>query len=1342
MNRRIKHLLFLTLFLYSSARVHAQRFPVQATIQILPPYTPYLSDYVSPGQDRIRITLVLLDQREPSLQVKLRLQIEGQGYSFKSGANATSSPITLQANVPLTLTNADLRPYISPTTSIIQSLRNTSAQGSKLKEGFYQFCVEVYPFIRDETPISALACTSAFLQELDPPIIVAPSFEVIPTSPQTLMIAWQTQHFGGFPVDYELSIYEKVNALSDQAIVDFTAPLFRITTPGLAYIWRADDPPLVIGKTYLLRVKVRDPLNRNLFKNNGYSTIHFFEYGRPCAPPVITEAKLYADGHAHIAWTSLVNHDDQVIRYRYHDESDWTTQKLSLESRASSNDHQYAIPIRKSSGPLSIQIGSSCYHTIAVESEIAQIKLDRKSLPRGFYSCGMVSSEDEIPVESDLITLRENDTITANGYMVIIKSIDGSGTSGTCGVAIPMIKNAIVWGEYRNLKVNQEYVMLSGDIKLQSAGVQLLSDRYLDLLDGLIESLETGRDIMTEATFQSAVEYLRPYLGLFLNDSLSDELQQAIDDLANATDDAATQKAQERLIEVLKEITAQIKLLYDAPYQILFDKTIDQRYGFDRYDKVQYAPLESKYEKLSIAKKEYHVPFKSIAVGQRDYILATPDGEPSPGQEIYFITNDSVEVDATLSGGSYKLHLPPFPAKGEYTLYAVIRSTDPTDSLTDENIAGQCKIIVYEPQIKSVVLVPVNGASAPSAATVSTELNKIYGQAVTEWRVSIGANLDVPAYDNKLDSIKTGLLATYTDEMRDIIRTYEAQRTGDTNTYHLFIVAASAEIGLQGFMPKKRNFGFITNSDAITIAHELGHGPFRLAHTWEDYPALRERTDNLMDYSGGRALLHYQWELIQHPEPMVGWMQDDEEAMSISDIWKFFRQCYDDYKNQKEGFVPRCAWDHDYNTPYTLLDFALSAGIIDAFIATGGDIINVATFITCFNLLDPARVWSKECIDSRSVAYDVVNQVAEIFGSKTKRESALLNIKKVFADYVDETAAINNQGRYNQGKLVFNVASSFIGVGELKALSSGAKLNTVLTKSMSEFAALPKSIGRLFWSAGEKSGAFLRQSANTAALIYRLNTTEIKLADLSQNQVFTNFIKWTDEGTVLEKIEDVKYLDKTGKEVFGDLEVIRENGGDIGIRKGIEKVLRFIARTSIELKSHLANLKNIPPGKTYSGDFYKSVSKNAELNYNAKPEIISQYSIEEAWGRYDIQGESGMYFSNSFNGNQTEMSHYGEWSSYSTYEFKNVKIDNILDLTDDAVRQLLGTEFDKLVLEMGNKTQAYEFTNVIGTWARENKYKGLIVPGARGGKVYSNIVVFNQSDLNSALNEIHPVKLK
>lgn len=237
------------------------------------------------------------------------------------------------------------------------------------------------------------------------------------------------------------------------------------------------------------------------------------------------------------------------------------------------------------------------------------------------------------------------------------------------------------------------------------------------------------------------------------------------------------------------------------------------------------------------------------------------------------------------------------------------------------------------------------------------------------------------------------------------------------------------------------------------------------------------------------------------------------------------------------------------------------------------------------------------------------------------------------------------------------------------------------------------------------------------------------------------------------KFQNVRYLDNVDTNIpFIEFRIPGQNGSSDEIvqfardRSGnvgaISTTARFIARTGIELAEHLKSLKTNPDGKTYSGKLYKSISKTSEINHGAKPNVISQYSIEESWGRYDKPGESGMYYSKTFDGNKTEMSHYGDWNSYSTYEYSNITIDNMLDLTDDGVLRQLGTVFEKLVLTMNEKKVAYEFTNVVGTWARERGYKGLIVPGARGTKNYDNIVIFEQSNLDTTIGNLAPIKLK
>jgi hypothetical protein len=83
-------------------------------------------------------------------------------------------------------------------------------------------------------------------------------------------------------------------------------------------------------------------------------------------------------------------------------------------------------------------------------------------------------------------------------------------------------------------------------------------------------------------------------------------------------------------------------------------------------------------------------------------------------------------------------------------------------------------------------------------------------------------------------------------------------------------------------MPFKQQFGYIFTEQATmlsqTIAHELGHGAFRLRHPFDEFGLAKGTTDNLMDYGKDTKLYKYQWDNVHNPEAMVGWLQGDDES--------------------------------------------------------------------------------------------------------------------------------------------------------------------------------------------------------------------------------------------------------------------------------------------------------------------------------------------------------------------------------------------------------------------------------------------------------------------------------
>lgn len=89
-----------------------------------------------------------------------------------------------------------------------------------------------------------------------------------------------------------------------------------------------------------------------------------------------------------------------------------------------------------------------------------------------------------------------------------------------------------------------------------------------------------------------------------------------------------------------------------------------------------------------------------------------------------------------------------------------------------------------------------------------------------------------------------------------------------------------------------------------------------------------------------------------------------------------------------------------------------------------------------------------------------------------------------------------------------------------------------------------------------------------------------------------------------------------------------------------------------------------------------------------------------------------------------EVKHYDDKFGYPTrdrkYKYKDVKIDNVLDLTDPSVRDKLGVTMDDLV---STGPGQYDVTHKIGKFAEEAGFNGILAPSARnpGG---ANLIVF------------------
>lgn len=141
-----------------------------------------------------------------------------------------------------------------------------------------------------------------------------------------------------------------------------------------------------------------------------------------------------------------------------------------------------------------------------------------------------------------------------------------------------------------------------------------------------------------------------------------------------------------------------------------------------------------------------------------------------------------------------------------------------------------------------------------------------------------------------------------------------------------------------------------------------------------------------------------------------------------------------------------------------------------------------------------------------------------------------------------------------------------------------------------------------------------------------------------------------------------------------------------------------------------------PIGATFEGTIYRSVNSAYD------PLEMSQYTINSNH-RYTESGIPGLYFSTGEKIVRAELGNYDvfDFSNRTMYSY-DLKLTNMLDVSNPSVRSQLGISLDSIVGE------SYDVTHAIGRYAYNNGYNGIIAPSARAdGGV--NIILFSTKEI-------------
>ncbi len=919
MLRIFREAFFLLLLLFITLPSLGQVYPVQLDMYIRPPYSTRMTDYTSPGADKLQLRMFLSDATKDMAQVRLQIQVEGPGVILRTRQGYVPQPFTVEKGIPLMLSGADLAEYFDARNLDITGMpRAQYAAGSSLPEGHYRFSITAIDYYSG-LPLSIAGQTNGWLILNDPPMLNFPARakKVKPEEPQYLTFQWTPRHMGSpnsaFGTEYLFELFEiwPEGARAEDAVRTQT-PIYSTVTMQTQLAYTVGETALFRGRRYAWRVTaqpIAGTADFDLFKNGGRSEVYSFRYGDPCLPVEHHEVVKVTDSSVELTWETDNNHTHTVVQYRSteenrlaDDEESWYTIKTEQNSTTIARlQPEMEIEYR-------LQTYCGSHYTETPESHF--VTTDASYKPD--FVCGGDPADIKIENQEPLDILMAGDVVMAGDFPVMIDKVKGRGTfTGEGTVGIPFLKQGQLRFTFENIKVNTDYQLIDGHFE---AGTDLKSIVGEGKFEVTLEEGEEKNLIKVDAEVADVVISSNG-ISLMTRDSVPGELARDITDglkirgsdgnttvitpkgggegggspTVMTTDVAAAtgtgnSNASGGGTDSGSGTKVDAKTKTDYKY-VEFSKA-EQEYGFDNW---RYEQLDRFYRKMNILGKQRQISWKSFKEGMTDPVKVDVKGAKGIG--FTTILGDDYKLDKK---GQLTLKSPAADQVNELYAYTTVGKGKEAKRL----ILGQLNLVGYAGLSRKVVIIPLmNGnetAKCSSQAEIKTKLNEIYKQAGVEWDVQVVDPFDISEINGEkglvLEAGGNLIGSAYNGTLKAIINSYrDAEKTAyDQNndeTYYIFLAdrATGMDKEPDGYMRLQNPFGFVftgkTKNFHRTLAHELGHGAFGLRHPFMEHKLEENEKHNLMSYGEGKELFKYQWDLIHDPASWVfDVLQTEEEA--------------------------------------------------------------------------------------------------------------------------------------------------------------------------------------------------------------------------------------------------------------------------------------------------------------------------------------------------------------------------------------------------------------------------------------------------------------------------------
>jgi hypothetical protein len=855
MYTRLLHILLLIALLLPSIG-KGQTYPVQAFVQVSPPYSSYLPDYADPFNNQMKVLLTLTDFSVPSYQVKLRFKIEGSGYTIQNDDLVSLPVITLTPGIPIEVSGSLLAPYLNTANLNFSGIDVARYESSKiLPEGPATICVEVVNFSGvNQTLLANVSCAQTWFSLYDPPLVNLPfcGAEVTETDPQAVLFSWTPLHMGSPFAGATEYIFELFEIRPDESdpnlVVNTSLPIYIEATTQTFINYGMLQPPLQVGLGYVWRVKARDPSGRELYRNNGYSAVCNFTYGN-IAGSLIGDytMELQSNGTGVRQGLAWWNATDLFSSYL-------------LEVRKTGNPDFAWFPYPTTDGQLKINsLESETEYECRVKgiAGTAETPWSNTSTfttqPPLNYACSNTNLPPHMEEIKPLHALLPNNIVAAGQFEMVVVAAEPIGIPGRYrGVGkiyIPFLLSNVNVG-FENILIDEDMVLRDGSINVISEGVDAWVDRMETIfIDGIIDDYIFEDDSTVTIYF-------------------GDEYREF--DLSNGP--VTVQDASGLIYTFYPDGTVSISgnitwdddvLAATKNHQITFHPSDEQTFGFDEKEYMQWT---EQYPCIRLPDSSlYFVPYKAIGSNTSDVLLAKVKSKDPILSPRFETKNGQVLATTQLNDTTYEIQ------SGEHLSGQILYAFDDLG-----NKIGKVFLPVYARYEHDLIIVPVNGATI--AEDVEATINTIFSQANMHFNISIADpyTADFDLDENGLDVSSDGHMTNYSEEMRLLRDRYFDDVTKANRTYYLFVVPDITN-DMNGYMVRGKAVGFIeSDAPANVYAHELGHGAFALRHTFPTLP--KSSSNNLMDYGEYTHLTHHQWEDMHGFDPSFSVFDGEEDG--------------------------------------------------------------------------------------------------------------------------------------------------------------------------------------------------------------------------------------------------------------------------------------------------------------------------------------------------------------------------------------------------------------------------------------------------------------------------------